>query len=115
MVVIELGTYVAVPKTARMLADWGATVIKVEPPQGEPWRYLGRRYGVTCREDHNPIFQNENANKKGIVLDLKSEGGKEAFFRLLEKADILFVKRGPWRAVRRRPAGVLSCVGDGKR
>ena len=39
--VVELGTHVAVPKAARIMADWGAEVIKVEPPGGEPWRYVG--------------------------------------------------------------------------
>ena len=39
--VVELGTHVAVPKAARIMADWGAEVIKVEPPKGEPWRYVG--------------------------------------------------------------------------
>lgn len=86
--VIELGTHIAVPKAARVLADWGAEVIKVEPPKGEAWRTVGGEWGMPCSEGNNPCFQAENANKKSLVLNLKDEKGKEAMFKLLETADV---------------------------
>ncbi|MDR1132489.1 MAG: CoA transferase [Oscillospiraceae bacterium] len=93
--VVELGTHVAVPKAARMMADWGAEVIKVEPPTGEPWRKIGPSYGVPGRSDHNPIFQSENANKDSIVIDLKAPEGLEAFTKILATADVFITNTRP--------------------
>ena len=86
--VIELGTHVAVPKTSRIMADWGAEVIKVEPPHGEPWRTMGPAYEMPAAPDNNPIFQVENMNKKSVVLDLKTPEGQEAMIALLKSADV---------------------------
>ncbi|MGI6093774.1 MAG: CaiB/BaiF CoA transferase family protein, partial [Negativicutes bacterium] len=87
--VIDLSTVIAVPKAARILAEWGADVIKVEPPSGEPMRTMGKTWGVLpYTEDYNPAFQTENMHKRSIVMDLKKEDGKAAFLKLIEKADI---------------------------
>ena len=86
--VVELGTHVAVPIAGRMLADWGAEVIKAEPLKGEPWRTVGDSYGVTCTPEHNPLFENMNMNKQDIALDLKSKEGHKAMLELLNDADI---------------------------
>lgn len=86
--VIELGTHIAIPKAARLMADWGAEVIKVEPPKGEAWRTIGNSYGIPCDDDCNPIFQAANANKKSIAINLKDERGREVLFKLLENADV---------------------------
>ena len=72
-----------------MMADWGAEVIKVEGLKGEDWRWQGREYGLPADEDNNPGFQVENANKKSIAINLKDPGGKAAFLKLLESADVL--------------------------
>ncbi|MDR1765947.1 MAG: CoA transferase [Lachnospiraceae bacterium] len=93
--VVELGTHVAVPIAARMMADWGADVIKVEPPTGEPWRTIGESYGVPIREDHNPCFQPENANKKSLVINLKDPAGLEVFMKLVGTADIFISNTRP--------------------
>jgi len=86
--VVELGTHMAIPLSARMLADWGANVIKVEPPQGEAWRTIARSYGIPYAPDNDPVFQTPNGNKRSIALDLKLEEGREIMLRLLEKTDI---------------------------
>ena len=86
--VVELGTHIAIPKAARLMADWGATVIKVEPISGEPWRTIGNSYGIPYDYDCNPIFQAPNAGKSSIALNLKDEKGKEILFKLLERADV---------------------------
>jgi len=86
--IVELGTYVAVPKASRMMADWGAEVIKVEPLSGESWRTIGRTYNVPYSKDCNPMFHTPNANKKSIALDLKSPEGMEVLHELLANADI---------------------------
>lgn len=66
----------AVPRAARIMADWGAEVIKVEPPKGEPWRYVGPGYEMPAGPDNNPIFEVENINKKSVALNLKTPEGQ---------------------------------------
>lgn len=98
--VVELGTHIAVPKAARVLADWGAEVIKVEPPKGEAWRTIGQEWDMPCTPDNNPMFQVENANKKSLALDLKTLEGHEALLRLLGTADVFLTNTRP-RALER--------------
>ncbi|NLW79621.1 MAG: CoA transferase [Ruminococcaceae bacterium] len=86
--VVELATHVAVPMVGRLLADWGAEVIKVENPSGDEWRILGRNYGVPINEDDNPVFTMPNAGKELVALNLKSAEGKEVLLKLLDEADI---------------------------
>lgn len=93
--VVELGTHIAVPKAARVMADWGAEVIKVEPPKGEAWRTMGREWNMPCTPDNNPIFQAENANKKSLALNLKTPEGREALLDLLATADIFLTNTRP--------------------
>ena len=86
--VIDLTYFVAGPGAARILADWGADVIKVEGLKGEEWRILGKNYGIPYTAEENALFTAQNANKKFIALDLKKEDGKEALLKLLENADV---------------------------
>lgn len=94
--VVELGTYVAVPTAARMMADWGADVIKVEAPNGDYYRsHAGRFFNLPSDEDFNIIFQPMNANKRDICLNLKTPEGKEALMKLLATADIFITNTRP--------------------
>lgn len=93
--VVEMGTHVAVPKAARMMADWGAEVIKVEPPRGEVWRTIGRVWSLPHSADNNVVFQNENANKKAISLNLKTQEGKDALLKLISTADVFLTNTRP--------------------
>jgi len=86
--VVELATYVAVPSAARVMADWGAEVIKIETPTGDGWRNTGRTTRLPIRVDCNPIFTRDNSGKKLISLDLKTPEGKEILHRLLADADV---------------------------
>lgn len=87
--VVELATFVAAPYATRILADWGANVIKIEPPKGDPMRMMGGLVNMPTDNEHeNPAYDQQNANKKGIVLNLKHPDGMAALHRLLEKADI---------------------------
>ena len=92
--VIELSTMIAVPACARFLADQGAEVIKIEAKGGDAVRWAGVSEGRSGSAFENTTFDLENANKKGIVLNLKSEGGREIFFKLLEDADVFLTN---WR------------------
>lgn len=85
---MELGTHVAVPMAARLLADWGAEVIKVESLSGDLWRYYGLNVRTPVTDEENPIFAVPNANKKIVSLNLKTDEGRELLLRLLEDADV---------------------------
>lgn len=87
--VVELGTHVAIPYCARELSDMGADVIKVEPPKGESYRgKMGMLFQLPNKPGSDYVFTPYNVNKKSLCVNLKDEGGKEAFLKLLETADI---------------------------
>jgi len=86
--IVELGTYVAVPKCARILSDWGADVIKIESLIGDEWRNIGKGLGVTCKPDNNPLYHPENMNKRNLALNLKTPEGLKILMELIETADI---------------------------
>lgn len=86
--VLDLSTYAASPSCSRLLAYLGADVIHVESIQGDPLRVLGRLLQLPIEDDENPVFEINNADKRGIAIDLKSEEGKEILHKLLEKTDV---------------------------
>ena len=86
--VVELSTHVAVPRAGRLLAEFGAHVVKIEGPKADEWRGTGRSYDMPCEDDENIYFTLENSNKQLICLNLKTEEGKGVLLRLLEDADI---------------------------
>lgn len=83
--VIELAHIMAGPVTGLMLADMGADVVKVEKAQGDDTR----RFVPPTINGESAAFMMMNRNKRGIVLDLKSEGGVEVLRRLLRNADVV--------------------------
>jgi crotonobetainyl-CoA:carnitine CoA-transferase CaiB-like acyl-CoA transferase len=85
--VVELGVWVAGPAAGCVLADWGADVIKIEPPGiGDPARTFSKMFGVELPS--NPIFENDNRSKRSIALDLSSEAGRDIALELLDRADV---------------------------
>ena len=87
--VVELSTMLAGPMTARILAEWGADVIKVESMNGDAWRKQAGTTMSPCTPDANPNYDMQNLNKRFVSLNMRTEEGKEAMMKLLEKADIL--------------------------
>jgi crotonobetainyl-CoA:carnitine CoA-transferase CaiB-like acyl-CoA transferase len=79
--VLDLSIARAGPTAVRHLADWGAEIIRVEPPSSRKDELLGSRYG--------PDYQNLHRNKRMIQLDLKSPDGHAAFMRLAARADVM--------------------------
>jgi len=82
--VLDFSTTIAGPHCARMLADMGAEVIKIETGEGETMRTR-----PPLRNGCSTVFGQLNVGKKSVVLDLKSEDGREAVRRLVATADIL--------------------------
>lgn len=82
--VVEIGQYGAAPLAAMLLGDYGADVVKVEPPQGDRYRTM-----PPFREGESLYFAGVNRNKRGAVLDLRRPEAKEALHRLLAQADVL--------------------------
>jgi CoA:oxalate CoA-transferase len=82
--VLDLTMMIAGPYCGRLLADLGADVVKIEPPEGDFTRIL-----APVRDVCSSYFGHLNAGKKCIVLDLKSKGGREAAQALVAKVDVL--------------------------
>jgi len=86
--VVELATFIAGPCCARYLADLGAEVIKVEAPSGDPLRYTAVNEGRPYGDAEDTSFTLENAEKKCITLNTKTEAGREALEKLISECDI---------------------------
>jgi crotonobetainyl-CoA:carnitine CoA-transferase CaiB-like acyl-CoA transferase len=91
--VIELGVWVAGPGAGGILADWGADVVKVEPPEGDPARGFGRMLGGDLPV--NPVFELDNRGKRSIALDLSSERGVGVVDTLVAEADVFLTNVRP--------------------
>ena len=84
--VVELGVWVAGPAAAGVMADWGADVVKIEPVSGDPARSFQFMYGGNPPD--NPVFELDNRNKRGIAVDITTDAGREAAYRLIDEADV---------------------------
>jgi crotonobetainyl-CoA:carnitine CoA-transferase CaiB-like acyl-CoA transferase len=92
--VVELTMWVAGPSACGIMADWGADVVKVEPPTGDPQRNIFGALGY--RDDlPNPSFALDNRGKRSIVIDLRSEDGRATMEKLLESADVFVTNMRP--------------------
>ena len=86
--VLELGTHLVVPNASRIMADWGAEVIKIEGFTGDLWRITGLQYSTPVTDNENPLFAEENANKKFISINLKTDEGLEIIKKLATDTDV---------------------------
>ncbi len=91
--IVEQGTFITGPCAAMMLADLGADVIKIESPDGDPYRSYQK--GL-----YSPHFQAYNRNKRGIVCDLKQTADREVFDQLVTTADVYIQNFRPGTAER---------------
>ena len=104
--VVELASYVAAPGACGILADWGAEVIKVEPPAGDPFRQFFGSIGLENTE--NRVFDNDNRGKRSIALDLKQPADAAVLRDLIAGADVFFHNvRG--KAIERLGFDYASC------
>ncbi|GAM99169.1 putative hydroxyproline dehydratase [alpha proteobacterium U9-1i] len=92
--VIDYATYIAAPGAAGIFADWGADVIKVEPPGGDPIRLFFATVGIEA-SGVNPVWEMDNRGKRGIALDTTKDAGREVLLRLIDGADVFLTNVRP--------------------
>ncbi|NQV58586.1 MAG: CoA transferase [Alphaproteobacteria bacterium] len=85
--VLDAASFIAGPVATTIMADFGADVIKVEPPMGDGYRKLSTLAGMPQAEEHYH-WQVDNRSKRGLHLDLTSEAGREVLYRLVAEADV---------------------------
>ncbi|HEV7731105.1 MAG TPA: CoA transferase [Candidatus Binatia bacterium] len=92
--VVELGVWVAGPSASGILADWGAEVVKIEPPEGDPFRgmYL---MAAGAELPANPPFELDNRGKRSIALDLRTADGRRVADELIARADVFVTNVRP--------------------
>jgi crotonobetainyl-CoA:carnitine CoA-transferase CaiB-like acyl-CoA transferase len=93
--VLEYAQYVAGPFAGMLLADLGADVIKVEPPDGDAWRHY-----EPFAPGESRFFYGLNRNKRSVVIDLKTDDGVRASASLIRSADAVLHNFGADRALR---------------
>ncbi len=91
--VVDAASFIAGPVAATILADFGADVIKVEPPDGDAYRHRMSGPGVP-ESPYNYRWIVDNRNKRGLALDLRQPAGREVLHRLVQRADV-FVTNTP--------------------
>jgi crotonobetainyl-CoA:carnitine CoA-transferase CaiB-like acyl-CoA transferase len=92
--VVELGVWVAGPAAGGILADWGADVIKVEAPAGDPMRGFFQS-AIGSDAAWNPPFDLDNRGKRSVVLDLQTGAGSGALHSILATADVFVTNMRP--------------------
>jgi crotonobetainyl-CoA:carnitine CoA-transferase CaiB-like acyl-CoA transferase len=90
--VVELGMWVAGPAAAGMLGDWGADVVKIEPPEGDPFRGLLSAMGA---EGSSPPFELDNRNKRSVGVNLGVAEGRQIAAELVDGADVFVTNARP--------------------
>ncbi|MBI2887649.1 MAG: CoA transferase [Chloroflexi bacterium] len=106
VVVLDLTQQVSGPYCTKLLADYGAEVIKVEPPgSGDPSRRLGPFYHDTPHPEGGAVFLHYNTGKKSLTLDITTDTGRSLLRKLAQQADIL---------VENSPPGALERLGLGQ-
>jgi len=104
--VLDLSQFLPGPFATQLLADLGASVLKIEPPAGDPLRRMDMMSGRAPADGtRTPYYDAINAGKCVLALDLKSRAGKDAFAGLLARADVLLESYRP---------GVLDRLGFGR-
>jgi crotonobetainyl-CoA:carnitine CoA-transferase CaiB-like acyl-CoA transferase len=88
--VVDLASFIAGPSAAVILSDFGADVIKVEPPSGDLWR-IGHKIPPQPQSEDAYPWHLANRNKRGITLDLKSPSAQRVLEKLVKWADVLIV------------------------
>jgi crotonobetainyl-CoA:carnitine CoA-transferase CaiB-like acyl-CoA transferase len=110
VVVVDLATTIAGSYCTKLLADFGARVIKVETPEGDPLRGVGPFPGADADREASGTFLHLNTNKESVVLDLATAGGVATLRSLIGAADIVVETALPGRlaALGLAPAALIA-------
>jgi crotonobetainyl-CoA:carnitine CoA-transferase CaiB-like acyl-CoA transferase len=120
--VVEVSMWAFVPSAGAVLSDWGADVVKIEPPTGDPIRGLVNA-GVGATEGLAFPWEIWNRGKKGIALDLNQEAAQEIVLKLVEEADVFLTSYLPPTrrklgididAIRARNPSIIYASGSGQ-
>src|SRR2546427_6482645 len=95
--IVECGDMVAAAYAAKLMADMGAEVIKIEDPVGDTARQRGPFPGKIPHSEKSGLFLYLNTNKRGITLNLEDQRGQDLFQRLITRADLLIHNDHPTR------------------
>lgn len=111
--VLDLSTYFAAPQLSAMLGDFGADVVKIEPPGGDPIRHMGR-------EGRGRMWALVGRNKRSVVLDFSAASGLERLRALTTAADVVIANQphalldqwgcGPEAIMARNPSAVVATI-----
>src|SRR3954468_9714940 len=88
--VVDLSSFIAGPGAAVILSDFGADVIKVEPPTGDFWR-SGNKLPIEPMSEEPYQWHLSNRNKRSITLDLKAPSARQVLIELVQWADVFVV------------------------
>lgn len=91
--ILEHATYIAAPGAGGIMADWGADVIKIEPPGGDPIRQFFESIGADA--GINPVFDMDNRGKRSIILDASKPEGRAVIERLVRDVDVFLTNVRP--------------------
>ena len=86
--IVELAQFLAGPSAGRILAEWGAEVIKLESVKGDHLRFMGYLNNMPMADDENPSFDSANMNKKLVGFNQRGEHSMEVLFKMLETANV---------------------------
>lgn len=90
--VVELATHIAAPGAAGLLAQWGADVIKIEPPAGDPIR---RGFEALSPSTVSPVFEMDNRGKRSVALDIRQPADRDHALGLIRAADVFVTSTRP--------------------
>ena len=103
LLVIDCASFIAGPAAATVMSDFGAEVVKIEPPgAGDPYR---RRAVPLPERPLNPGFILDSRNKQSLALDLRDERGRAVLYRLVKDADVFITNYPPPARRRLAPLG----------
>lgn len=93
--IVELAQWVFVPVAGALFADWGADVIRIEHPDGDPYRSLSSQGAGADSGGINFNVALANRGKRSLAIDIKTDEGRDILHRLLETADVLLTSLRP--------------------
>src|SRR5258708_39507264 len=90
--VVDCATWISARATAAILADWGAEILKVEPINGDPFRWI---FTTGTTDSVNVLFELDNRGKRSLAIDVSRDEGRRLLVELIEDADVFLTNMRP--------------------